>query len=1184
MAQAPTAPQHRQASVSPSKKRKTQRILNVRLLVISLVAMAACCAVGYLWHDYRASQVAGTLLQRATSLEQDEKWGEAAGYLSRYLQLEPSDTDVRVRLISAVERSADTAARRYRLVTLLYESVGSFPKRTDLRLKLAQQLLDMRDFSSAEVEARKLLSSKQEEDQRAARRVIALSLRARARRGGLVGLEQAAKALAAALADNPGDVTVSSLTADLYREYPSEAGPGITASKADQIMDRLVQQDPKNPEARIARYKYRRHYGIENARSDLDAALAQDANQVEALLLAAGEELAAGGETGRSAAEQKLLKVIKLQPQDPRGHIALAKLYTLQGDEERAVDALVEGRKKLATSSLDLDYALAGLLIDRNRLDEAEKIVADFDAEYVKWLPELTTPGRIRLENMNRLLRARLAFARDDLGKASRELGAIIASVGQTDESAGSVEPLQAYAMLATIMSKLQRPDLAAAYWKTLADRAPSFLDARWKAGAAYLELGRAEDAIEQIEDYLQLPTASPEAWISLVQGHLQRQLSLPSTERNWSEFLAALEQSKRRLPDRWEWQLAEASYWSAQGTKESKRRALERIRLLERNNPKNIGLCERLVLCYQQLGVPADAERALAQYDDLDTSVVRRTTLRAAVWARDGRVKEALQLLSDAMAKVTPQERLKLQLARLTLLLSTRQLDEAHQLVSELIAASPKDSRLLMLGLETALVRQDFATAARWETALKDQSAVDDFDWRFYRARRLIGEFAKLDAATRSELDQLIESLRSDRPSWYPVITLGGQYAELLGNRQQAIDAYQLAMTFGDRRLETLERLVQALYAEGRFNDANQYLSQLGSDQPLQGRFESMAIVAAIKEDHMDEARDMAKQAVARGSKDPLHYVLLANLLLANGERQAAERTFRDSIERFPKDSRVWNGLFAYLVKTEQADRARQVLQRWTECVPMDESNKHFVLGQGQEALGDAVAAQNEYRKAIEHDSRNVNARFRLAKSLLPTDAVAARTEFEEVLRIDSSHAEARRNLAALLAASGDDGDWTQAVQLLQAGAGKEGSDASGSDDRLRAILLARKGKNQQERIGNYEAARRILTTRLNQSAGAGDVVDRMLLAGIYEQQAKLGGNPALIQAARDALSASCRSAESADRQPRVLHRASTSPSRAARESDCGRIARQGAAPSVCRRCTAADCGPGAVTHGQIT
>jgi len=423
------------------------------------------------------------------------------------------------------------------------------------------------------------------------------------------------------------------------------------------------------------------------------------------------------------------------------------------------------------------------------------------------------------------------------------------------------------------------------------------------------------------------------------------------------------------------------------------------------------------------------------------------------------------------------------------------------------------------MLGIEIALMRHDYAAAERWEGALKRLSSNDDFDWRFYRACRLVAQFSKLDVQTRDDLQTVIESLRSDRPSWFPVVSLAGQYADFTGNRRQAIDAYQLSIELGDRRPQTFERLVAALYADGRYNDANGYLSQLAFEHPSDGKIESLGIALAIKENRLKEALDLAQKAVERGSSDPMHHVWLANLLSLDGQQKAAEDAFRESINRFPKDPRVWNGLFTYLVRTKQPDRARRALERWAKEVTSSESEMHFILAQGYEQLGDVAAAQEHYRTTIAKDASRIEARLRLAKMLLSSDVISARAQFEDVLRIDPENSEARRYIAALLAASGGSADWARAVELLEADGNSSVADEAGADDRLRAILLSRRGKNRAERLKNCEAARRILSGRLNRADGVAVDLDRLLLAGIYEQEAAMRDDVKLVQAARDAM-----------------------------------------------------------------
>ncbi len=65
---------------------KTKRVVNLRLLVISATVLLVSVILGYFWHSRQANRVADALLQRAKTLEQEEKWADAASYLTRYLQ------------------------------------------------------------------------------------------------------------------------------------------------------------------------------------------------------------------------------------------------------------------------------------------------------------------------------------------------------------------------------------------------------------------------------------------------------------------------------------------------------------------------------------------------------------------------------------------------------------------------------------------------------------------------------------------------------------------------------------------------------------------------------------------------------------------------------------------------------------------------------------------------------------------------------------------------------------------------------------------------------------------------------------------------------------------------------------------------------------------------------------------
>ena len=77
-------------------------------------------------------------------------------------------------------------------------------------------------------------------------------------------------------------------------------------------------------------------------------------------------------------------------------------------------------------------------------------------------------------------------------------------------------------------------------------------------------------------------------------------------------------------------------------------------------------------------------------------------------------------------------------------------------------------------------------------------------------------------------------------------------------------------------------------------------------------------------------------------------------------------------------------------------------------------------------------------------------------------------------------------------------------AHRLLQQGQGAANT-GSQLSNRLRAVLLTKRGRTRADRLRNLEAARRILLDQLNQSGTRVEDSDRLLLAGICEKEAFL-------------------------------------------------------------------------------
>ena len=85
-------------------------------------------------------------------------------------------------MVEAYGKQQPTPGRIYRLNGLLYQAMGRAPDRDDLRRMLAENLLKSGDYAQAEEEAKKV-TGKAPAEALAAKKVIALSLNARARAG-----------------------------------------------------------------------------------------------------------------------------------------------------------------------------------------------------------------------------------------------------------------------------------------------------------------------------------------------------------------------------------------------------------------------------------------------------------------------------------------------------------------------------------------------------------------------------------------------------------------------------------------------------------------------------------------------------------------------------------------------------------------------------------------------------------------------------------------------------------------------------------------------------------------------------------------------------------------------------------------------------------------------------------------
>ena len=352
----------------PTERREVKRQLNVRLLVGTLIAAAVLGPAAYFWREFQVKRTAGSFLERAETLENEGEWGEAAGHLFRYLQLRPDDADARIRLAETFGKSADQDFRlKPRAVNLYYRALGvaSEEQQPALRSSLTELLLELRQLSAAETEAKKLLEENPDDPQ--GLRVVALvhynqyllgSRPAKSEDGVFIGEE-----FEAALKLDPGSVVLAGTLAHLYRTEPlllSEERQALTEDErkklADDVMDRMVEANGEEASAYLARYRYRNEYELAGAEEDLETALKKTPDDLGALLLAADharqEALRILVDKGSTEKVNELLNaagkhyhdiIERIAPLDERAYMGLGEVCLIFAQTRRAVE--VDGEK-----------------------------------------------------------------------------------------------------------------------------------------------------------------------------------------------------------------------------------------------------------------------------------------------------------------------------------------------------------------------------------------------------------------------------------------------------------------------------------------------------------------------------------------------------------------------------------------------------------------------------------------------------------------------------------------------------------------------------------------------------------------------------------------------------------------------------------------------------------------------
>ncbi|HUE70462.1 MAG TPA: tetratricopeptide repeat protein [Pirellulaceae bacterium] len=1105
-----------------------RRTLNLKVLIATIVALAALGGSLLGLHAWQVTRTAGFFLVRATAEEKESNWLKAAGYIDRYLSIRPKDNAARVRLALDFGKGAETFAQKSRAIDLCFRAVvaGAADQEADVRLRLCELLLESGRFIEADRESRVLLAKGGKTEAPAAR-VHAMALWAQWKDGSLASFDlqklKIVQRIAEARLLNPTDVDLAIIEAEMYRKHsrlPMAQDEMLTQKvcdeRADDSLEKLIAASPDDAKAYLARHLYRVEYKLAGADSDLAEALELAPKMPEVLLVAGSHAYRQGAaEREQAAATNDAAKpffqqakghyqeAVKVLDKDPRlfmAYLALGESCIALDQIDEAIGHWREGAKQAVqpTAQAHLLGRVADTLLATDRTSEADAVLLELE-EIVNRIGAGVRGSE--LVALNRGQNLRRALYQIKTGRGSEALGFLRSVIGSLESGDANPETSSiAYRLLGDVSA-------AAGQWLEAADaydRAATFKPAdyatRMATANAWLMAGRPALAADQVERVLKdSPTVS--AWLLLATAEFRRQAPLSPEEQSWSRFEQAMAALGKRpseppFPGTWRIALLQADYEVLRGKQSGQEpQAIAKVADdLRKAEPELLASPDcplQWILFYEHVGLSADADRALASLDSLNVPPATIAVVGARLAAKRRDYQRAADLLDTALRSAPAEQQRTLRAEAAQIAAAGQDYARAETILKLELKLRPQDTEILRQLAELELARGNAAGLPAWEEKLAAAGPWGEPLLHLFRGYRLVltasaNDQAQLQAALEAQSRATVL-----RPQWGEAYVLRGMIEKRQGRMEPAIRSYQQAIDLGVQRVAVYEELIDLLDRMNRPADCNRYLARLANTLPISQRLTQLAGNQQLRQDNPEGAVEIARQRADKQPRDPLARLWLGRVLLLANQPADAQREFERAVELAPEDARVWNGLFTFFVQTRATDQARKTLAQLAAKARLEPSQRSYILAQGHEMLGDVDEAKQYYEEAVATAPKSADIHLKMAGLYLRRDPQRAEASLRRALEIDPSSDAARRMLAIVLTSRGGAENLQQAEALL--GNVKTGQNAV-EDRRLQSlVLLARKDQESLQRAIQI----------MNEVAVEGNSPpgDRLILSQLYQR-----------------------------------------------------------------------------------
>ena len=927
-----------------------------------------------------------------------------------YIRLNPDDVNVLQRLGLLLADRAQDGGTAGQAFSKLESVLRLDPNRKDVRRRLVDVALMIGRFSDAREHLRDFLLKQSPDDPE----LLELMGRCQA---AMSDEGQAVETFKKVIEFAPKQVDAYPRLAGVLRYQLSRP------KEADQWMEKLVKVNPDSFKAHLLRGSYLKNIdandeALKESLIALKLAPKEGDELRDALWLAA--QCSAAKEKyddARNYAQQG----IKLFPGNVVLYTTLADVELRSGQREKAVEVLDQGLKATHDDP-QLLWAKANLLIDTNKIPEAQKTIADLQATgYPKGLIEYLL-ARIELVQ-GRWLPARVGFenARGTLTMWPNLLKQVDFWIGQC-------------------YGQLNNNDQQLAAYRRALKLDPFYTPARNGLIEALMASGQLDDALNEYSDLAKMGKVSSAGLIPWARMLILRNLRVDPAARNWEPVNKLLDEAEKATPESSQIPVLRAEILVAQDRAEDAGKLLANVR---EKDPKKAEIWSVMASLAQRQGNWDAAEKVLdeaekASGDTVDVRVARAQYLIRR-YAADA--KDRVRALAENTAKWTDAQRLQLCGGLLSAALQIDDTEFAKKLCRQIADKEPNNVQVRVLMFEQALRAENDAELEQTLKEIERVAGRGSF-WLYGQAVRLSLK-AKNDNEKSDELQaqalRYLAQAQELRTNWSRIPLLMGSIYDQQGKTNQALRNYQDAIDLGERNPGAIRRAVQLLFQKQQYADADKLLRQLERQQmPFSPELNRAGAEVALRQGDYNRALALAKKTAAEDSKDYQSHLWLGQMLgvlssqaKAQGAQKEAdelmaeaEKSLRRAVEVEPKNAATWVSLIQFLAANDRASEAEKGIEEAQKDIP--EKQAALALAQCYEAVEKPDDAQKSYEAALSATPKDpfvvravADFYYRNSKPI-PAEALLRRIIDGKVDAQESDVIWARRQLASIFASRG--------------------------------------------------------------------------------------------------------------------------------------------------------------------